>query len=398
MTRLFKLVFLLALIGFIILLAPNYIGEQGYIHISLAGWVLEGSVTSLLSIVAAAVFALFTVYLLLRYLIQVVVLPSTWWRNRSSRSQLNHFQSGIDFMTMAMWQQASEQFLKVKSQGNNKTAQELALVCAIRSGEPELMEKVKKATQLEGELPALTNLVHLTQQGQYQQAFESADKLDINWLKSPLPIKQLWLDIQLQNHNWAAVNKHLAKLNKQVEKQADETTIAEWHQFLQGGFTRSFDTFVSANSVAKLTEVWSELPKPLQQLEPVLSSYITILARAKQLQLVEALLLKSWRQNKQAWLVDNLRLCYQQAQRVQMDKLFSEVQKAATHSAENKLLLTAYAYLAAGQKDIQLAKQALEQVIYSNKNQQDFAFYADTLAELGEVRHSIEVYQQLHQS
>ena len=63
-----------------------------------------------------------------------------------------------------------------------------------------------------------------------------------------------------------------------------------------------------------------------------------------------------------------------------MDKLFVKMQKAATHnsgtSSDNKTLLTAYAYLAAGQKDNQLAKQALEQVIYSNNNnRQDFAFY-----------------------
>ena len=63
---------------------------------------------------------------------------------------------------------------------------------------------------------------------------------------------------------------------------------------------------------------------------------------------------------------------------------------------ENKSLLAAYAYLAAGQKDNQLAKQALEQVIYTNQNKQDSILYANVLAELGEIRQSLDVYQKLN--
>lgn len=400
MTRLLKRSLLLLLIGFIVLLAPNYIGEQGYVLISFAGWTAEGSVVSYLVVLVISALLLALTWRLIKYFIYMVVLPSKWWRSRHTRTHANYFQAGIDFMTLGMWQQASEQFLRVKSVSKFHTAQELALVCAIRANDAELLEKVKKQAKLEGDLPALTSLTNLVQQQQYAEALVELNKLDMNLLKLELPLKQLWLDIQLQNFNFSLAVKHLVKLDKQVAKQNDLAVKQEWQLFLQNSFARAMANFVKAHSVSQLVNQWQSFAKAVQQLEPVLSAYISVLSDAKQLQPIEQLLLANWRQHKQTWLVDNLRICYQQTKRVHMDKLFVQVQKAATHnsgtSSDNKTLLTAYAYLAAGQKDNQLAKQALEQVIYSNNNRQDFILYADVLAELGEVRHSIEMYQQIN--
>lgn len=395
MTRLLKRSLLLLLIGFIVLLAPNYIGEQGYVLISFAGWTAEGSVVSYLVVIVFTALLLALAWRLIRYFIYMVILPSKWWRGRHAKTHANYFQAGIDFMTLGMWQQASEQFLRVKSMVHFHTAQELALVCAIRANNPELLEKVKKQAKLEDELPVLTNLMNLVQQGLYPEALAELNKLDINLLKLELPLKQLWLDIQIQNFNWSQVNKHLVKIDKQIAKQQDLDISNEWHQFLQGSFDLALSNFVKSHSVSQLVTVWNSWPKSIQQIAPVLSAYIRVLSDAKQLQPIEQLLLDNWRLHKQTWLVENLRTCYQQTKRVHMDKLFAQLQKAATHSSDNKTLLTAYAYLAAGQKDNQLAKQALEQVIYSNNNKQDFVLYADVLAELGEVRHSVEVYQKL---
>lgn len=395
MTRLLKRSLLLLLIGFIVLLAPNYIGEQGYVLISFAGWTAEGSVVSYLVVLLISALLLALAWRLIKYFIYMVVLPSKWWRSRHTRTHANYFQAGIDFMTLGMWQQASEQFLRVKSVSKFHTAQELALVCAIRANDAVLLEKVKKQAKFEDELPAFTSLANLVQQGQYADALVELDKLDMNLLKLELPLKQLWLDIQLQNYQFSQATKHLVKIDKQVAKQNDSAVVQEWQLFLQSSFHRAMVNFVKAHSVSQLIQQWQSFPKTVQQLAPALSAYIKVLSDAKQLQPIEQLLLTNWRQHKQAWLVDNLRICYQQTKRVHMDQLFAQIQKAVTHSADNKVLLTAYAYLAAGQKDNQLAKQALEQVIYSNDNKQDFILYADVLAELGEVRHSVEVYQQI---
>lgn len=395
MTRLVKRGLLLLIIGLIVLLAPNYIGEQGYVLISFAGWTAEGSVVSYLVLTILAALVLMITWSLIKYLVYMVILPSKWWRSRHTKTHANYFQAGVEFMTLGMWQQAAEQFLRVKSVSKFTTAQELALVCAIRANDPELLEKVKRKAKLDQELPALTQLTHLVQQGLYAEALEALNKLDINLLKLELPLKQLWLDIQIQNFNWQQVGKQLVKMDKQVAKLNDEGIEQEWRAFIASAFERGFKQFVNRHSVSQLLTVWQDWSKQVQQLAPVLSAYVRILAQTKQLDQVEQLLLGHWRQNKQAWLVDILRLCYQQTKRVHMDKLFAQIQKAATHSSDNKVLLTAFAYLAAGQKDNQLAKQALEQVIYSNDCKQDFILYADVLAELGEVRHSVEVYQQL---
>lgn len=396
MTRLIKRGLLLLVVGLVVLLAPSYIGEQGYVLISFAGWTAEGSVVSYLVLAIMATALLMLTWSVIKYLVYMVILPSKWWRSRHAKTHANYFQAGVEFMTLGMWQQASEQFLRVKSVSKFTTAQELALVCAIRANDVELLNKVKNKVQLDEELPMLTQLTSLVQQGLYSEALEALNKLDVNLLKLELPLRQMWLDIQIQNFNWQQVGKQLVKMDKQVVKLNDEGITSEWQQFLADACKRGFKDYVNKHSVKQLLSVWQGWPKSLQQLTPVLSAYVQILSQAKQLEHVEQLLLDNWRQHKQTWLVDNLRLCYQQVKRVHMDKLFAQIQKAATHSSDNKVLLTAYAYLAAGQKDNQLAKQALEQVIYSNDSRQDFILYADVLAELGEVRHSVEVYQQLH--
>lgn len=395
MTRLIKRSLLLLLIGLVVLFAPSYVGEQGYVLISFAGWTAEGTVVSYLTVAIMAAFILMIAWRLIKYLVFMVILPSKWWRSRHAKTHANYFQAGIEFMTLGMWQQASEQFLRVKSVSKFTTAQELALVCATRANDPELLEKVKSKAQLDQELPALTQLTNLVQQDKYPEALEVLNKLDINLLKLELPLKQLWLDIQIQNFNWQQVSKQLVKMDKQVVKSNDEGITIEWQQFLNSAFDRGFSRFVQQHSVSQLLSVWQGWPKQVQQLPAALSAYVRVLSQAKQLEHVEQLLLDNWRQNKQMWLVDNLRLCYLQTKRVHMDKLFAQIQKAATHSSDNKVLLTAFAYLAAGQKDNQLAKQVIEQVVYSNNCKQDFILYADVLAELGEVRHSVEVYQQL---
>jgi HemY protein len=396
MTKLIKRSLLLLLVGAILLLAPNYIGEQGYVLISFAGWTAEGSVVSYAVVVIFAVIALMILWSLTKYVVALFFAPSNWWQKRSLQTHSNYFQSGLDFMALGMWQQAAEQLLKVKAVSKIQTAHELALVCATRANDAELLAKTKKAVNLsEDEIPVLTNLVDLVQQGQYEQALEQVKSLDVNWMKAELPLKQLWLDIQIQNFNWQTVNKHLPKLDKQVKKQNDEGIAQEWQTFLSISFGQGLKRFVQHHSVAQLQQEWQSWHKSNQQIPALSSAYISVLAEAKQLGHIEQLILDNWRQNKQQWLVDCLRTCYQEMKRVHMDKLFAQLQKAIKHDQENKTLLTAYAYLAAGQKDNQLAKQALEQVIYSNKNQIDTILYANVLAELGEVRHSVEVYQQM---
>ena len=404
MTRLIKRGLLLLVLGLVLLLAPNYIGEQGYVFISFLGWTVEGSVVQFIVLSVLLGFAIAILGYGIKYLIYMVIVPSKWWRSRHAKAHANYFQAGIDFMTLAMWRQAAEQFVKVKSVSKYNTAQELALVCAIRAEDPELLTQIKKQTKTVGELPPLTRLTNLVQQGNYQQAAAELKQLDLNLLKLALPMKQLWLDIQIQTFNWSAITKQLVKLDKQLAKQqnleaggsGESGPYDEWQNFLTDRLNHSFSQFVKQHSVSQLVQIWTNWPKALQQIPAVLGAYISVLSRAKQLEQIETLLLNNWRQHKQTWLVDNLRICYRETKRVHMDKLFGQIQKAATHSSDNKVLLTAYAYLAAGQKDNQLAKQALEQVIYSNKNQQDYILYANVLAELGEVRHSVEVYQELN--
>ena len=402
MTKVIQRVLLLAVIGLILIAAPSFIGQQGYILISFGNYTFEGSVVAYLVALSVLILALYAVWLVIRYLIVFIILPSKGWNNRSEPTHANFFQSGLDFMATAQWQQAAEQFLKVKRLSRIQTAQQLALVCAVRAQNSELLERVQKRVE-PSDADALTKLIVLCQQQNYAQAMASLKALDVNLLKQDLAFQQIWLQVQLHNFNWVEVKKHLPKINKQVAKvtsSGENAVLVAWNEQLTEHFTQSFDNFVRKNSVNQLLNVWQELGKSVQHLAPVSRAYIQVLADQNQLQQIEQVLLQDEKLHGELWLLNNLRTCYHNMKRVHMDQLFIHIQKKmkkqqnAQH--ENKTLLAAYAYLAAGQKDNQLAKQALEQVIYTNQNKQDSMLYANVLAELGEIRHSLDVYQKLN--
>lgn len=401
MTRLIKWVLLLSVIGLIIFFAPSLKGQQGYILVSIGNYTLEGSILEFASLIIVVALAVYLIWQLIRYLIVFVILPSKWLNNRSDKTHANYFQSGLDLMTAGQWQQATEQFLKVKRLSRIQTAQQLATVCAVRAQDPELLANVQNKVEA-SETDSLTSLIVLCQQQDYVKAGEVLNALDLNLLKQGTAFKQIWLEIQLHTYNWSDVKKHLPKINKQVAKEAldNKQVQHEWDDLLSTHFSQSFDSFVRKNSVNQLVTVWQDLGKHVQHLAPVSKAYIKVLAEQNQSKQIEQVLLQEEKSHDEVWLVENLRACYANMKRVHMDQLFTLIQKKMSKQQDsqnqNKPLLTAYAYLAAGQKDNQLAKQALEQVIYTNNNAQDSILYANVLAELGEIRHSLDVYQKLN--
>lgn len=397
MTKLLKRLFALLLFGVVLLAAPHLVGQQGYVLISLGNWTAEGSVVSYLTAMIIAVMLIYALWLCIKYLIVFVILPSKWWRSHHAKTHANYFQAGLDFMALGQWQQAAEQFLRVKRIAKIQSAHELALVCSTRANNEELVKKVNKAVGVSEteNTPSLTHLINLKQHNNYRDAFVELNKLNLNLLKQSLPTQQLWLDIQVNNFNWTEVDKHLAKINKQVHKMSDPGTEQEWDEFLFDCFSEAFIHFIADHSVNQLQQHLKTWHKVNLNLKPVASAYIHALAFEKQNAQIEQVIIDNWRANGDAWVLDNIRLCYSTMKRVHMDRLFAVAQKKVTKAQDNKVLLTIYAYLAAGQKDNQLAKQALEQVIYTNNSRQDSILYADVLAELGEIRHSLDVYQQV---
>lgn len=404
MTKFIKGLIVLALFGAVIFIAPNLMYQQGYILISLGNWTFEGSVVQFTIAITVTVLIIIAVWLAVKYLVLFLIKPSKWWQNRYAKVHANFFQTGVDYMALGQWQSAAEQFLKVKRISKKQTAADLALVCAARADNPELSSDITKRLSADFEITdanqQFASLLILVQQQQFSQALELLNKLDLPVLKQTTAFQQLWLVIQLNNHAWSEVNKQLSKIHKQALKQstnlADQELKSEWEQSLYDSFNMAFVSYISQFSINKLQQVWAQLSKQNQQINSVSEAYIAAIASQGVSQHIEDLLCDSMSHSGNQWVLNNVRRCYKNTKKVHMDKLFTLVQKQINKAPEDKVLLTIFAYLAAGQKDNQLAKQALEQVIYSNKNKLDTTLYANVLAELGEVRHSVEVFQSMH--
>jgi uncharacterized protein HemY len=238
-------------------------------------------------------------------------------------------------------------------------------------------------------------LALLTQQGQIEQADILLEKMHLPLLKQTPAFQQLWMDIKLAKFDWVTLDKYIVKLNKQIGKQLSNEAYVDWQSQQEGKFTHAFEGFLQQQSINQLQQAFKSLSKAVQHLSFVQQAYLNALFHAKQPELVEPLLNEQFGKRGSDWLLTNIRRYFNVAGTVHMDELFTKVQKKAGNAADDKALLTVYAYLASGQKDHQLAKQALEQVIYTNHNALDNKLYAITLAELGEVRRSIEVFRAL---
>jgi HemY protein len=398
MSKLLKGLLALALFGALILIAPQLMGEQGYILISLGNWTLEASVVSFVTASIIAGILLYGIWLTVKYLVVLFVMPTKWWQSRYTKTHANYFQTGVDYMALGQWKSAAEQFLKVKRTAKKQTAAELALVCAARANNPELSNTISKTLESNFEQndvnQQFASLLILVQQQQFSEALLLLNKLDLSVLKQSTAFQQIWLVIQANNHKWDNVNKYLIKIHKQAIKQSTGA-IQEWNLHLYETFNFAFVNYIEQFSFNQLQQIWNNFPKASQQIEPVSEAYIAAIASQGVAQHVETLLCDSINHSGNQWVLNNVRRCYQATNKVHMDKLFPLIQKQLNKNQDDKTLLTIFAYLAAGQKDSQLAKQALEQVIYSNKNKLDTTLYANVLAELGEVRHSVEVFQTI---
>ncbi|MFT6529511.1 MAG: HemY protein [Psychrosphaera sp.] len=398
MTKLVKGFLLLAIFGALVFIAPQLMGEQGYILMSLGNWTIEGSVVQFAILFIISSLVLYGLWLAIKYLILVFIMPTKWWQNRYAKTHANYFQTGVDYMALGQWKSAAEQFLKVKRISKKQTAAELALVCAARANEPELSRNIVNSLEANFEQnnvnQQFSNLLILVQQQQFSEALLELNKLNLPVLKQTIAFQQLWLVIQVNNHAWNDVNKYLPKIHKLALKQA-EAAVEEWHQHLFDTFNFAFVGYIEQYSNNQLQQVWNNFSKANQQIHSVSEAYIAAIAAQGVSKQVETILCDSMNFNGYQWVLNNVRRCYQVTGKVHMDALFSQVQKHINKHKDDKILLTIFAYLAAGQKDPQLAKQALEQVIYSNKNNLDTRLYANVLADLGEVRHSVEVFQSM---
>ena len=402
MAKFFTRLFFIALLIAAVVFAPNLIGEQGYILISLGLWTVEGTIVEFVALILVSLLIIWAVIKAVSYVFLMLIWPSKWWQKFHAKTHANYYQQGLNLMALGQWRLAAEQFLRVRRSEKIESARALSLVCAAQAKHQDIADQVKKQLDIEDLNLAsspyrvdFAELVILSQNKDYSSALALLDKLALPVLKQTAAFQQLWLEINIYSHNWREVDEHLPKINKALQREFSESAYNEWQATLQGWFERSFAEFVRSSSLNKLSEAWQTLHKQNRQLPAVKFAYLTALAEAKQSDKIESLILEQKKGIDNAFILAVVRKYYELNHQVRMDKLFHRVHQQATKSPNDKTLLTVMAYLAAGQKDHQLAKQALQQVIYSQPHPTDIKLFAQELALLGETQKSLEMYHSL---
>lgn len=397
-----KLLLVWALIIGALISAPHIVGKQGYILISLGNWTAEGSIVSFSVAIIIGLLVLWGVFQIAKYLFLMLVWPSKWWQKFHAKTHANYYQQGLNLMALGQWQLAAEQFLRVRRSEKIESARALSLVCAAQSQQAYVADQVKKQLEIEElDLNAtayrvdFAELVILSQNQEYQAAKAYLEKLDLPLLKQTAAFQQLWLEINIYSHNWREVDMQLPKIQKQFQKEFSKEALLQWNEQLQTWFERGFADYVQTKSLNQLSEVWQSLHSNNRQRSEVFYAYLSALATAQQSDKIESLILEQKKVIDNELILSVVRRYYELNHQVQMDKLFHRVHQQATKSPSDPILLTIMGYLAAGQKDHQLAKQALQQVIYSNPYPTDVKLFAQELALLGETQKSLEMYHSL---
>ena len=395
MIKALKVLALLLVIGLLIVFGPQASGTQGVVFISFGNWTMEGSVWQFLGTITIVVLLLWLTIQLLKLGFKTLILPSTWWSSRQLSNQSNFLQSGIDFMALGQWQLADNQFKKVKRKERIETAQQLQLVCAAHKTQDAKLALPEPEKSNASTSALFARLSELKKQRNYGEALALLKEQKGPMHKQAVPMQQLCLEIQILAGDWNSVIGHLPKLDKLIGKYSDDEGKQAWLTHMEAVLITGFDHQVQKSSVNQLQQLWQSWTKAIKGHVAVLNAYLEVLAKYNQHQLIETEVLQHIKAQSDSWLLELIRHVYAHSGTVPMAQLFAKVQQKASKQPDNKSLITAMAYLAAGHKDHQLAKQALEQVIYTNQNQWDTRLYACTLAELGELRHSVDVFKSI---
>ena len=395
-----------ALIICALIFAPNLVNEQGYVLISFASWTLEGSVFQVLVALLIVAVSIYILIKAVQYLFLMLIWPSKWWQKFHVKKSTSFYQNGLNLMTLGQWDLAAEEFLKVRRSDRIDSARALSLVCAVHANNKKVTAEVQEKLKLSdlSKAPSVTfdksevpfsQLVIACQSEDYDHAAKLLDTMALPVLKQSIAFQQLWLEINIYRHNWSEVDQMLPKVNKQIKKQSSEHAFDNWQSQLTKWFERGFSAFVSLHSLNQLEQAWKTLNKHNRQLPALLFAYLSALSKAQQSDKVEALILEQRKVLNNVFILNIVRRYYELNHSVQMDLLFTRVQKHLLNAPDDKELLTILGYLAAGQRDHQLAKQALQKVVYSQNNATDTKLFAQELALLGETQKSLEVYHSL---
>lgn len=373
-----------------ILAAPKFVGNQGYVLISLGNTTVEGSIVSFTAVLMFALLAIWLLKNLTVLLFRTTILPTKWWQKRNIQNQSGKLQASLDLMAQNQWQQAYQSLLTIKSTVKPQYIEQLKTLCVNQLLAADSKLDDQQSTLLEnGSANDKVRLLLANGQAQdavavYQQKGAAVQK----WSDAE---QQQWLVTMAQSFEWDKLNKALPKLDKQWQK-ADHSASM---QKLQGVLQLGFADYINQSSMFQLQQVWQQWSAATKKIPAVAGAYVSALAQQNLTEKAQHVLLEHVSIKQNHWLLAQVRAYYQVNKSVAMDVLFEQVQKLLKKHPQDKSLLTVFAYLAAGQKDYQLSKQVLEQVIYSNDNNIDMTLYANALAELGEVRHSLDVFRKI---
>ena len=252
--------------------------DPGYIIINYRQWRIE---TSLIFMVTAVLLAFLVLYYLVRFIVNIRLMPRRLreWRQRRQQLKARHaFSHGLIELAEGHWKAAEKYLLK---HIDSSEAPALNYLNAARAAQHQgALDRRDYYLRMANESPPRTDLgVALTQaelqltQGQMEQALATLSSLHHN-VPDHAHVQKLLLGLYARFHGWEQLLELLPKLGRKHAIGHDDIEHLEL-----AAYTGLLKNVAGKDNIRHLNDAWQRIPKHLKHHEPLLSLYIHELIR-----------------------------------------------------------------------------------------------------------------------
>jgi len=247
--------------------------DPGYIVINYQDWTVE---TSLVLAVVAVVVSFVLIYLLVRFLINIVQTPARltdWGQRRQGRKSHESLQQGLVALINGRWKEAERDLIKYNAVSETPLVNYLfAARAAEKQGARKRRDKyldLARQTMPRAETAiGLTQVELLVQQGQVDQALTTLNQLRLRKDPGQETVIRRLLSLYREVQDWRRLLDLLPVARKHkivtLEQTRELQTLAYTELFNKAGF---------GHDLKMLHELWGRMPKELRRQASIVNAY-----------------------------------------------------------------------------------------------------------------------------
>ena len=392
-----KLLLLLLVFLIFISAAPLLIDEPGYISIAIDGMIYELTLYT-------AIFWILFVFLIIALL--VVILKGglnfslgTWRKVAfaGQRRGVKDFDKGVAAYILEDYVQAEH--LLAKSSEPSKRERIGYLLASSAASKQNLRSNTNHYLGLldsvgntvkEGNIESVIVAIKLLiTHEEYDKARKMIDDHH-KFVGHDARLLRLEIDLCLNEKRYLAAVDHLIAARKQ--KTITEETIVNWEE---KAFNGAFNQLITEQNEEDLTRYWHSLSSKIQQREPVLMAYCTVLAKHNITQPLNKILLPAIKKGANK----NFLMAIRTLPLETPTELIAVAQKHVNKNPESALWLSCLAHLSVANKQWDVAEKSFNTLVELPEKQYDdidLIAFAKTLHHQSEFEKATQVYGKLH--